>query len=46
MAGLLAGWDEGFEVNLLGLTFGVDVAQPGVKLPLVGRLGYDPEPGR
>lgn len=46
MAGLLAGWDEGFEVNVLGLTFGIDLTQPGLKLPLVGRLGYDPDPGR
>ena len=46
MAGLLAGWDEGLEVNVLGLTFGIDLTQPGLKLPLVGRLGYDADPGR
>ena len=46
VAGLLAGWDEGFEVNVLGLTFGLDVTEPGVKLPLVGRLGYDADRGR
>jgi len=39
LAGLLAGWDEGIEVNLLGLTFGVDVKDPALKLPGVGRVG-------
>jgi hypothetical protein len=39
LLGLLAGWDEGFELNLLGLTFGVDVKHPALKLPAVGRLG-------
>ena len=39
LAGVLAGWDEGLEVNVLGLTFGVDITQPALKLPLVGRLG-------
>jgi hypothetical protein len=37
--------EEGFELNLLGLTFGVDVAEPALKLPMVGRLG-DGEPIR
>ena len=46
VAGLLAGWNEGFEVNVLGLTFGIDLTDPGLKLPLVGRLGYDPDPER
>ena len=39
LAGLLAGVEEGIEVNLLGLTFGVDVKDPALKLPGVGRLG-------
>jgi len=39
LAGLLVGWDEGLELNLLGLTFGIDVKHPAVKLPAVGRLG-------
>jgi hypothetical protein len=39
LAGLLVGWDEGVEVNLLGLTFGINVNRPAVKLPAVGRLG-------
>ncbi len=39
LAGVLVGWDDGIEVNLLGLTFGVDVRRPALKLPGVGRLG-------
>ena len=30
---------EGLEVNLLGLTFGIDPFSPALKLPLVGRIG-------
>ncbi|OGA17407.1 MAG: hypothetical protein A3I63_00335 [Betaproteobacteria bacterium RIFCSPLOWO2_02_FULL_66_14] len=30
---------EGLELNLLGLTFGVNPFDPALKLPLVGRLG-------
>jgi hypothetical protein len=40
LAGLLVGWEEGLEVNLLGLTFGLDLNRPALKLPGVGRLGY------
>ena len=40
LAGLLAGVDEGIEVNLLGLTFGLDVKDPALKLPGVGRVGH------
>lgn len=39
IAGIAAGWEEGLELNLLGLTFGVDPRSFSVKLPLVGRLG-------
>ncbi len=39
LAGLLVGWEEGIELNLLGLTFGVDVKDPALKLPGLGRLG-------
>jgi hypothetical protein len=39
LAGILAGWEEGFELNLLGLTFGLDVKEPAIKLPAIGRLG-------
>jgi len=37
--GMLAGWQDGLELNLLGLTFGVDVRRPALKLPAIGRLG-------
>lgn len=30
---------EGLELNLLGLTFGIDPWPPALKLPLLGRLG-------
>ncbi len=30
---------EGLEINLLGLTFGLDPWPPAIKLPLLGRLG-------
>lgn len=39
-AGLLAGIEEGIEINLLGLTAGIDVLPPAIKLPGVGRLGF------
>jgi hypothetical protein len=38
LAGVMAGVEEGFEVNLLGLTFGVDPKSLGLKLPLIGRV--------
>src|SRR5437870_828992 len=39
VAGVGAGWDEGLEVNVLGLVFGLDVTSPGLKLPGVGHIG-------
>jgi hypothetical protein len=39
LAGVLVGWEEGLELNLLGLTFGLDWNRPALKLPGVGRLG-------
>ncbi|HYP38649.1 MAG TPA: hypothetical protein VEQ62_20170 [Stellaceae bacterium] len=30
---------EGLEVNLLGLSLGVDPVRPALKLPALGRLG-------
>jgi hypothetical protein len=46
LAGVLVGWEEGLEVNLLGLTFGLDWNRPALKLPGLGRLGVpnDPQP--
>jgi hypothetical protein len=37
--GVLASGVEGFEVNVLGLAFGVDPLSPALRLPLVGRFG-------
>jgi uncharacterized protein DUF3750 len=39
LAGLLAARREGLEFNLMGLTFGFDLASPGIKLPGIGRIG-------
>lgn len=39
LLGVLASPVEGFEVNVLGLSFGIDPVFPALKLPLVGRLG-------
>ena len=33
------GLEEGLEVNVLGLNFGVDPKSLSIKLPIVGRLG-------
>ena len=38
LAGALAGVEEGLEVHLLGLTFGVDPLDLAVKIPGLGRL--------
>jgi hypothetical protein len=38
LAGLMAGLEEGLELNVLGLTFGLDPLGLAVKLPLAGRL--------
>jgi len=40
LLGVLAGWEEGVEVNLLGLTVGVDFKEPALKLPVAGRVGH------
>lgn len=39
LAGVGAGWEEGLELNLLGLTLGVDPRSLAVKLPLIGNVG-------
>jgi Protein of unknown function (DUF3750) len=39
LVGVLAGVEEGFEVNLIGLTVGVDPLDLAIKLPGIGRLG-------
>jgi hypothetical protein len=37
--GVAMGREEGFELNLLGLNFGVDFLKPALRLPFIGRLG-------
>lgn len=39
LLGILAAREEGIEVNILGLTFGLDLAEPALKLPMAGRIG-------
>ena len=40
LLGVLAGREEGLEVNLLGLTFGIDPKDMALKLPMAGRIGF------
>jgi hypothetical protein len=40
LLGVMAGLEEGLEINLLGLTFGIDPADLAFKLPLAGSLGF------
>jgi len=40
VVGVLAGVEEGVELDLLGLTFGVDPLDLSLKLPMAGRLGW------
>jgi hypothetical protein len=37
--GLSLAREEGIELNLLGLSFGIDFSRPAVKLPFIGRVG-------
>ena len=39
LLGLSMAQAEGVELNLLGLSFGIDVSRPALKLPFIGRLG-------
>jgi len=38
-AGITIGWVEGLELNLFGAVIGLDVRNPGIKLPGIGRVG-------
>ena len=38
--------EEGVEFNLLGLSFGVDVLRPALRLPAIGRLGIPEDVSR
>ncbi len=41
LLGILVAREEGLEINILGLTFGVDIRDPALKLPMIGRIGAD-----
>ena len=40
LAGVLVGVEEGIEINVLGLVFGIDPLGPAIKLPGIGRIGF------
>lgn len=40
LLGVLAAWEEGLEINVLGLTFGIDPLDVALKLPGLGRVGF------
>ena len=44
LLGVTVGLAEGFEVDILGLTFGIDIARPALKLPFIGRVGLKDRP--
>jgi len=44
LAGILLAWQEGLEINLLGLSFGIDLDRPALKLPFIGRIGFAQTP--
>jgi hypothetical protein len=41
LVGIIAGLDEGLELNVLGLVTGVDLRNPALKLPGIGRVPGD-----
>lgn len=44
LLGFTIGAAEGIELNILSMTFGVDVLRPALKLPFYGRVGMDDKP--
>ena len=44
LLGVLVAPEEGFEINLLGLSLGADVAEPALRLPALGRVGPKASP--
>lgn len=41
MLGVTLGIEEGIEINVLGLNFGIDLNRPALRLPFIGRIGMD-----
>src|SRR5690606_13703991 len=46
LLGVTMALEEGVELNLLGLSVGLDLLPPALKLPGLGRLGWPEEEGR
>lgn len=46
LLGFTAAKEEGLEINILGLSAGLDFRRPALKLPGVGRVGMDPRTSR
>ncbi len=46
LLGFTVALEEGIELNLLGLTFGIDLGRPAIKVPGLGRIGLTREPSR
>ena len=46
IAGVTLGLDEGIEVNVLGLNFGVDFLRPALRVPGLGRVGFPEDVAR
>jgi len=44
LLGVILAPEEGLEVNVLGLSLGVDVAEPALRLPGLGRVGTQASP--
>lgn len=40
MFGIILGLVEGIEINIIGISFGIDFLHPGLKLPGIGRVGF------
>lgn len=40
LAGLILAPEEGVEINVLGLSIGIDLASPALRLPALGRIGF------
>lgn len=44
LLGLTIGLGDGIEVNLLSMSFGIDLWRPALKLPFIGRIGFADDP--
>jgi hypothetical protein len=40
MIGFIFGLIDGIEINIIGLSFGIDLLLPAFKLPIIGRIGF------